>query len=96
MKMHDLVSHSDGSHQPEIHIQSHHEGVYFTVQVMMDEQKHQLQGHNGKPIVFRDEESARNLLQQAGIHQVQSRRVNSCFNSIVHKTFNSNFSTRLA
>lgn len=96
MKIHELVGHSGGKHQPEIHIQSHHEGVYYTVQVMMNEQKHQLQGLNGKPIVFRDEESARNLLQQAGIKEVQSRRIFSRFNTMMNKTFNSGFSSYLA
>lgn len=96
MNMHDLVRHSDGAHQPEIHIQSHHEGVYFTVQVLMDEQKYPLKGFNGKPIVFRDEDSARNLLQQAGIHQVPSLRVTSRFNSLISQGISSGFSARLA
>lgn len=59
----------------DVQIQSHHEGVYFTVEITLAEQTYCLHGHKDKPLVFRDEESARNLLEQAGIGSIKSHRI---------------------
>jgi len=82
--------------QTHIHIQSHREGVYFTVEIQQKEMTHQLRALNGKPMVFRDEESARNMLQQAGIKQVKARRVLPSFSALAQPNFKNTWQARLA
>ena len=82
-------------HTP-IHIQSHHDGVYFTVEIEHADETQQLRALNGKPMVFRDEEAARNLLQQAGIKQVKARRILSGFSALAQPGFQPSWQARFA
>lgn len=80
----------------EIQIQSHHEGVYFTVEIAHGDDRRCLHSQKDKPLVFRDEESARNLLQQAGIDQVRSRRILSRFTTLAQPAMNMSWNARFA
>lgn len=82
MKMTELHHHLKQHPATDIQIQSHHEGVYFTVEIRHGEACCRLQGQKGKPLVFRDEETARDMLQQLGIQQVKSRRILSRFSAL--------------
>lgn len=96
MKMTELHCLLEQAPHTPIHIQSHHDGVYFTVEIEHDDETHSLRGLNGKPMVFRDADAARNLLQQAGIQQVKARRVISGFSTLAQPSFRSVFQARLA
>lgn len=95
MKMTELHSLLEQAPQTPIHIQSHHEGVYYTVEIEWQDEMYSLRGLNGKPMVFRDADAAHNLLQQAGIRQAKARRVMSGFQVISQPVF-SPFQARLA
>ncbi len=82
MKMTELHHLLEQHPATDIQIQSHHEGVYFTVEISHNEETHRLHGHKDKPLVFRDEESARNMLQQVGVERVKSRRILSHFSAL--------------
>lgn len=96
MKMTELHSLLQAESHPSIHIQSHHDGVYFTVEIEHGDETQQLRALNGKPMVFRDEEAARNLLQQAGIKQVKARRILSGFSTLARPGFQSSWQARFA
>lgn len=96
MKMTELHSLLQAEPHTPIHIQSHHDGVYFTVEIEHADETHQLRALNGKPMVFRDEEAARNLLQQAGIQQVKARRILSGFSTLAQPGFQPSWQARFA
>lgn len=80
----------------DIQIQSHHEGVYFTVEIRHQDRVHRLHGQKGKPLVFRDEESARNTLQQQGIRNVTSRRILSRLSTLAQPVLNNAWRAQVA
>jgi len=80
----------------DIQIQSHHEGVYFTVEISHNQTSHRLHGHKGKPLVFRDEESARDMLQQLGVNQVKSRRILSRLSALAQPVISQSWRAQIA
>lgn len=80
----------------DLHIQSHHEGVYCTVEIRIAGEVHRLAGQKNKPLVFRDEESARNLLQQAGIARVKSQRILSRLSTLAKPVLEPRWSAGIA
>ncbi|WP_028304734.1 DUF6482 family protein [Oceanospirillum maris] len=92
-ELHQLIEHHPSV---EVQIQSHHEGVYFTVEIILGDMTYCLHGQKGKPLVFRDEDSARNLLQQSGIKQVKSHRVLSRLSTLAQPLLNTGWRAQLA
>lgn len=96
MKMTELHHHLEQHPATDIQIQAHHEGVYFTVEISHGETNYRLQGQKGKPLVFRDEESARDMLQQMGIRQVKSRRILSRLSALAQPVLNQSWRAQIA
>ncbi len=96
MKMTELHHHLEQHPATDIQIQSHHEGVYYTVEISLGDQHYRLQGQKGKPLVFRDEETARDMLQQLGVQQVKSRRILSRLSALAQPVMNQSWRAQIA